>query len=106
MFEASRHPLVVAGKFELNKLNESFLNSIKENEGLLAMGFCPGTETEKIAAEIDSLKNRIGLDYLGIYPGFGHRINFSSLDKLFNLTLALRTKNFPKDDIKKILCNN
>lgn len=106
MLELSRHPIIVAGNYDVENMNEDLLESIEENKGLLALGFCPGKEAEKIVADIESLKRHLNIKYLGIYPGFGHQIDFSHLDKLFNLTVLLHGKNFSEDEIKNLLGNN
>ena len=106
IMDVSRHPVIIAGKFDITELSKKFTDSLKKNEGLLALGFCPGKENEKIADNILTLKETIDLKYLGIYPGYGKRIDFQHLDLLFNLTLALKAKGFNENQIKQILGNN
>ncbi len=106
ILEASRNPVIVAGRFNPDSLSSEFLDAVKENEAVLALGFCPMKETEQVAESLVKLNENIGSSHLALYLGLGHQINYHHLDKLFNVTIALKDKGLSENQIKNILSGN
>ncbi len=100
----------------IRNLSDDQLKSIRDNNGVIGLTFCPNFIKDEEATLEDLLDHfvyivdLIGIDYIGLgsdFDGIKSTLpSLGSVDFLPNLTESLFKKGFTKSEIKKILGEN
>ncbi|MDZ7339453.1 MAG: M20/M25/M40 family metallo-hydrolase [candidate division KSB1 bacterium] len=100
---ASKAPVVVAAR---GAVSDSLVQKLKDNGGLLALPYDVDAGPSPAVSLVREMEQRVGLRNLTIYPDYGRPLRLHELDRLLELTVALKNDGFPDRDITNLLGGN
>ncbi len=100
---ASKGPVVLAGT---RAASDSLAQRLKENGGLLALPYDPEEGPASSVAATRQLEKQLGLKQLAFYPDYGRPLRLRELDRLLELTVALKNDGFADREISGLLGGN
>lgn len=100
---ASKAPVVVAGT---GMPSDSLASRLKENGGLFAVPYDLEAGASSAVSMVRALKESLGLKYLTIYADYGRPLRLRELDRLFELTVALKDGGFGDREVTDLLGGN
>jgi membrane dipeptidase len=97
-------------------LTDEMLQAIADHSGVVGVNFAPdfvakdGANVEKLVNHIDHIMNKIGPSHIGLGSDFDGietpPIGLEDASKMPNITRELVRRDYPEEDIKKILGGN
>ncbi|MCR4437839.1 MAG: M20/M25/M40 family metallo-hydrolase [bacterium] len=100
---ASKAPVVVAG---VAAVSDSVGQKLKENGALLAVPYDPAEGSAATVAKLRELREQLGPKSLTLYPDFGQPLRVAELDRMLELTIALKEEGWAEREITDLLGGN